>query len=143
VNVERVIEPDDALVEAFARLMPQLSGSGRPPDLAELARIATAPGTTLLVARDGATVVGTLTLLVYRVPTGVRGWIHDVVVDEEARGRGAGEALTREALRRARDEGVATVHLTSRPQREAANRLYRRVGFTQTQTNVYVWRPDE
>lgn len=140
--VERATAADEQLVAAFARLVPQLSARRDPPGLTELDELVAAPGTTLLVAKDGGAIVGTLTLLVYRVPTGVRGWIHDVVVDESARGRGAGEALTREALRLARNAGATAVHLTSRPQREAANRLYRRVGFTQAETNVYVWRPD-
>jgi ribosomal protein S18 acetylase RimI-like enzyme len=141
VIVERVTSVDDDLVAAFARLVPQLSAERRAPGRHELAEIAAAPGTTLLVARDDdGAVVGTLTLLLYRVPTGRHGWIHDVVVDGAARGRGVGEALTREALRRAGEAGVATVHLTTRPQREAANRLYRRLGFEQRETNVYVWR---
>jgi ribosomal protein S18 acetylase RimI-like enzyme len=79
--------------------------------------------------------------ILYRVPTGLQGWIHDVVVDEEARGQGVGEALTREALRWAEDAGARSVELTTRPEREAANRLYRRLGFEQRETNVYVWRP--
>ena len=53
------------------------------------------------------------------------------------RGRGIGEALTRAALERARQEGARTVDLTSRPTREAANRLYQRVGFKLRQTNLY------
>ena len=123
--------------------MPQLSPRRTPPGLAELAQVAAAPGTSFLVARDDdGRVVGMLTLIVYRVPTGLRGWIHDVVVDEAARGRGAGEELTREALAIARTLGVATIHLTTRVQREAANRLYRRLGFEQHETNVYVWTPE-
>jgi len=123
--------------------VPQLSPRRTPPGLAELAQVAAAPGTSFLVARDDdGRVVGMLTLIVYRVPTGLRGWIHDVVVDEAARGRGAGEELTREALAIARTLGVATIHLTTRVQREAANRLYRRLGFEQHETNVYVWTPE-
>ncbi|HVU79483.1 MAG TPA: GNAT family N-acetyltransferase [Gaiellaceae bacterium] len=142
MRVERVTEPDDDLARAVARLVPQLSPHRPAPGLVELAEIAAAPGTAFLVARDeDGSVVGMLTLITYRVPTGLRGWIHDVVVDEGARGRGAGEALTREALELARSTGVATVHLTSRVQREAANRLYARLGFERYETNVYVWRP--
>jgi ribosomal protein S18 acetylase RimI-like enzyme len=141
VRIERVTEPDEALAEAVARLVPQLSPRRTPPTLAELAEIAATPATVLLVARDDARVLGMLTLVLYRVPTGLRGWIHDVVVDESARGRGAGEALSAEALRIAEDAGVLTVHLTTRPEREAANRLYPRLGFKEYETNVYVWRP--
>ena len=142
MNVERVTHADDALAAAVARLVPQLSPRRTPPGRAELEKLVAAPGTAFFVARDGDAVLGMLTLVVYRVPTGVHGWIHDVVVDEGARGRGVGEALTRAALEHARAEGAATVHLTSRPQREAANRLYRRLGFEQRETNVYVWRPE-
>ena len=140
MRIERVTEPDEALVDAVARLVAQLSRNRRAPGLAELAELAAAPGTSLLVARDDDAVLGMLTLIVYRVPTGLRGWIHDVVVDESARGRGVGEALTREAQRLAEQAGVDAVELTSRAEREAANRLYRRLGFELRETNVYVWR---
>ena len=96
-----------------------------------------APGTTVFVARLGADIVGTLTLVVFRIPTGIRAWIEDVVVDDAARGHGAGEALTRAALAHAAMLGARTVELTSRPSREAANRLYRRLGFEARDTNVY------
>jgi ribosomal protein S18 acetylase RimI-like enzyme len=141
MRIERVTEPDEALAKAIARLVPQLSAGRTPPTLAELAAIAATPATALLVARDDERVLGMLTLVLYRVPTGLRGWIHDVVVDEAARGRGVGEALSAEALRIAESAGVLTVHLTTRPEREAANRLYPRLGFREYETNVYVWRP--
>src|SRR6478672_6132897 len=92
----------------------------------------------LLIARDDdGTIVGSLTLVLFRIPTGVRAWIEDVVVDESARGSGVGEVLNREALRLAAEEGAVTVDLTSRPSREAANRLYKRLGFVERDTNVY------
>ena len=130
---------DDALVEAWATLTPQLSRSSPPPGRAELAEIVAAPATILLVARDGAdgAVLGSLTLVVFRIPTGMRALVEDVVVDEAARGRGVGSALTREALRRAETLGCRTVDLTSRPSREAANRLYQELGFQRRETNVY------
>jgi ribosomal protein S18 acetylase RimI-like enzyme len=143
MNVEVVTEADDALAAAVARLVPQLSPRREPAGLAELAALVATPGTNLIVARDGDAVLGMLTLIVYRVPTGIRAWIHDVVVDESARGRGVGEALAREALRRAEDAGAISIELTTRQEREAANRLYRRLGFEQRETNVYVWRPTE
>ena len=82
-------------------------------------------------------IIGALTLAVFRIPTGVRAWIEDVVVDESARGRGVGETLTREAIRHASERGARTVDLTSRPSRVAANRLYQRVGFVERETRVY------
>jgi ribosomal protein S18 acetylase RimI-like enzyme len=142
VNIERVNEATNELVDAFARLVPQLSPDRTAPSRSDLANVLAAPGTVVLVARDGGTITGTLTLLLYRIPTGVRGWIHDVVVDDSAREQGVGEALTREALAIARDAGVENVHLTSRRHREAAHRLYQRIGFTQRESDVFVWRPE-
>ncbi len=137
MRIEVACEASPALVEAFARLIPQLSRSSPPPTAAELAEMIAAPTSDVLVAYDGDTVVGTLTLVTFRIPTGVRAWIEDVVVDEAGRGRGVGEALNRFALELARSKGAKTVDLTSRPSREAANRLYRRLGFVARDTNVY------
>jgi ribosomal protein S18 acetylase RimI-like enzyme len=137
VTVEEAGEVTPALVEAFARLIPQLSKSNPPPTEAELREMVDAPGTHVLVARDGDQIVGSLTLVVFRIPTGVRAWIEDVVVDEAGRGKGVGEALNRFALDVARTAGSKTVDLTSRPSREAANRLYQRIGFEARETNVY------
>ncbi|HEX2038189.1 MAG TPA: GNAT family N-acetyltransferase, partial [Acidimicrobiales bacterium] len=117
VSVEVADEATPELVEAFARLVPQLSRSSPPPGKEELAELVAAPGTSVLVARDGDAVVGTLTLVVFRIPTGVRAWIEDVVVDESARGRGVGEALTHRAIELAGEAGAKTVDLTSRPSR--------------------------
>jgi GNAT superfamily N-acetyltransferase len=141
VKVERVVEVSDDLVEAFTRLLPQLSPERAAPTHAELNTVVSAPGTIVLIARDDDSVVGTLTLLLYRIPTGSRGWIHDVVVDDAARGRGAGAALVHEALRLAEAAGVDSVHLTARAHREAAHRMYRRLGFVERPSEVFVWRP--
>lgn len=130
---------DAGLVAAFERLVPQLSRSSPPPTPDQLAEMVAAPGTRLLLARDHAgQIMGSLTLVLFRIPTGVRAWIEDVVVDEGARRRGVGEALTRRALEIAAERGARTVDLTSRPEREAANRLYARLGFAVRDTNV--WR---
>jgi ribosomal protein S18 acetylase RimI-like enzyme len=138
MRVDEAVEASPQLVEAMARLLPQLSRSSPPPALDELAEMIDAPGTHLLVAHDdGGALVGTLTLVTFRIPTGVRAWIEDVVVHESARGQGVGEALTNTALDIARKAGAKTVDLTSRPSREAANRLYQRLGFTLRETNVY------
>ena len=125
------------LVEAMVRLLPQLSSSAPAPTSAELDEIATSPATVLLVARLDGRIVGSLTLALFRIPTGMRAWIEDVVVDEAARGHGVGDALNRAALEIAAERGARTVDLTSRPSREAANRLYRRLGFQPRETNVY------
>jgi len=138
VAVEEARAVDGDLVDAFARLTPQLSRSNPPPTADELGEIVRSGASRLLVARDeSGAIVGSLTLVLFRIPTGIRAWIEDVVVDEAARGQGAGEALSREALRIAAGAGARTVDLTSRPSREAANRLYQRLGFRPRETNVY------
>ena len=142
VDVEDV---DEALVADIGRLLPQLSSSAAPPTVASLAEIVSSPTTRLLVAVDdeeadpagAGRIIGTLTLAVFSIPTGVRAWIEDVVTDELARGRGVGEALTARAVELAAGAGAKTLELTSRPSREAANRLYARLGFERRETNVY------
>ena len=136
---------DDELVAAFGRLIPQLSRSAAVPTPDIIRQIVEAEGNTVLIARDlrdGARIVGTLTLVVFRIPTGIRAWIEDVVVDETMRGRGVGEALSQEGVSRAVALGARTVELTSRPSREAANRLYQRLGFTLRDSNVYRYTPN-
>jgi ribosomal protein S18 acetylase RimI-like enzyme len=138
VRVESVSEVTSELVEAMERLVPQLSSSSPPPTERELTAIVTSRATVLFVARDDdGTILGSLTLALFRIPTGMRAWIEDVVVDAAARGRGVGEALNLAAIEQARRAGARTVDLTSRPSREAANRLYRRLGFEARETNVY------
>jgi ribosomal protein S18 acetylase RimI-like enzyme len=138
VRIEETTAVDPELVRSLRRLLPQLSPSAPSPTEAGLREIVDSPATRLLVARahDGA-VVGTLTLVTFRIPTGVGVWIEDVVVDEAARGQGTGEALVREALRLAEEAGARAVNLTSRPDRAAANRLYKRLGFERRETNLY------
>lgn len=139
VVVEEVTAADPEVVAALQRLLPQLSSSAPPPTEDDVRAMAESPATALLVARLGAggEVVGSLTLATFRIPTGLRAWIEDVVVDTEARGKGIGAALTNAAVDRARALGCRNVDLTSRPSREAANRLYQRLGFEARETNVY------
>ncbi len=138
MTVSEALEVTDELVEAFVRLIPQLSSSSPPTSRDELAAIVDSEASVLFVARDAAgRIVGSLTLVVFRIPTGLRAWIEDVVVDASARGAGAGEALVAAAIERAASVGSRTVDLTSRPSREAANRLYVRLGFESRTTNVY------
>lgn len=144
VMVTEVEQSSDEIAAALRRLVPQLSRSSPPPSPAELEELISSPACHLLIARDDTegdterdTIVGTLTLVVFRIPTGVRAWIEDVVVDDAARGKGVGEALNQHAIDLARRLGAKTVDLTSRPSREAANRLYQRIGFVPRDTNVY------
>ncbi|MGA1753810.1 MAG: GNAT family N-acetyltransferase [Pontimonas sp.] len=127
----------DEVLEAFHRLIPQLSPSSSPMTMTELDEIVGNTSIVLFAARTDGLIVGLLTLVMFRIPTGLRAWIEDVVVDDRARGKGVGEALNRAALSTARQRGAKTVDLTSRPSREAANRLYQRLGFVRRDTNVY------
>jgi len=140
VHVEEATAVTDELVEAFKRLIPQLSRSNPPPTAEELEAIVNSEASMLLIARDGGAdgeILGSLTLAMFLIPTGRRAWIEDVVVDDAARGKGVGRLLNEVALEKAKDAGAKTVDLTSRPSREAANRLYQRIGFEQRETNVY------
>jgi ribosomal protein S18 acetylase RimI-like enzyme len=137
VTIEVAEEVTDALVAAFGRLVPQLSKRSSPPGAAELTEMIESPACDVLVARLDGVVVGSLTLVTFRIPTGVRSWIEDVVVDEAARGSGIGDQLNRFAIELARSKGATTIDLTSRPSRTAANRLYQRLGFQLRDTNVY------
>jgi ribosomal protein S18 acetylase RimI-like enzyme len=151
-------EVTDELMKALQSLVPQLSSSAEPPSRRELEEIVGAQGATLFLARDDALddmervagqelkadaeqpygpIVGMLTLIIFRIPTGVRARIEDVVVDSTVRGRGVASELTRAALELAAARGAHTVDLTSRPSREAANRLYKHLGFAERETSVY------
>jgi ribosomal protein S18 acetylase RimI-like enzyme len=138
VTVEVAGEVSDELVDALALLVPQLSSSSPPPTRAQVAEVVASPATRLLVARDDSgRIVGSLTLVLFRIPTGLRAWIEDVMVDQAVRRSGAATALNRRALDLAAEAGAKTVDLTSRPSREAANRLYQKIGFVPRETNVY------
>jgi ribosomal protein S18 acetylase RimI-like enzyme len=127
------------IVEAMARLLPQLSATARPLGPRELTEIVDSPATTLLIARNGTTgaILGTVTLALFRIPTGLRARLESLVVDRSARGRGVAEALCRAVLARAQAHGATTLDLTSSPTRSVANRLYQRLGFGLRTTNVY------
>ena len=135
IAVAHTVTPD--LLDALHRLVPQLSSSASPITHEELTEIVDAPATMLFVARLDGRIVGCLTLAVFRLPTGLRAWIEDVVVDDAARGHGVGAALNEAAIAAAAARGSRTVDLTSRPSREAANRLYQRLGFRSRETNLY------
>jgi ribosomal protein S18 acetylase RimI-like enzyme len=125
--------------EVFQYLTPQLSSSSSAPSYEELAEIISSKSTHLFFARDQSTrrIIGSLTLVVFRIPTGVRAWIEDVVIDSNNRRGGIGRQLCLAAIEKARTLKAKTVDLTSRPAREAANSLYISVGFQKRDTNVY------
>ncbi|MEZ5377219.1 MAG: GNAT family N-acetyltransferase [Acidimicrobiales bacterium] len=137
MKIVEVTEVTDDVVAAFERLVPQLSKSNPPPTRAELEDLVGSEASHLLLAEEDGVVYGCLTLVLFRIPTGIRAWIEDVIVDTEARGKGVGRLLSEHAIEMSKEAGAVTVDLTSRPSREAANRLYARIGFEQRNTNVY------
>lgn len=137
IGIETARQADQELVDAFGRLLPQLSSTATPLDVEAVRRILECDANTVLVARGGRAIVGTLSLVMFPVPSGLRARIEDVVVDEAARGHGVAGLLIEEALRIAREAGARTVDLTSRPDRAAANRLYERLGFAVRESTVY------
>jgi ribosomal protein S18 acetylase RimI-like enzyme len=137
VDIDVVQEATKEVAGALCHLVPQLSTSAALPDRAAVQRIVDSQATTLLAARLDGKIVGFLALVMFPIPTGFRAWIEDVIVDEAARGRGIGEALTKKALDLAEAAGARTVDLTTRPHREAAGRLYERVGFAVRTTRNY------
>jgi len=135
--VEIATQATEELLAACHRLIPQLSSSAKPMTNSELAEIVNSDSTLMFVARVDNQIVGLLTLAIFRIPTAVRAWIEDVVVDSSARSLGVGEALNLAAIAEAKRRGAKTVDLTSRPSRDAANKLYKRLGFIERDTNVY------
>src|SRR5512133_849084 len=114
--IAKASEATDELYQALQRLIPQLGIHKLPPSREELRTLLNTQGATLLIAREpdqNSEIVGLLSLTIYRVPTGVRSIVEDVVVDEKMRRRGIGEALVRHAIDIARDDGANGVALTS------------------------------
>jgi ribosomal protein S18 acetylase RimI-like enzyme len=141
MRIEQAHEATEEVLAAIHRLLPQLTEARTPPTLEQLE--VTVKDQTMLLARadDDGAIIGTLTLVMYRVSSGLKGRIEDVIVDDSARGQGVGEALVREGMARANEAQVLMLELTSMPYRESANRLYKRLGFVRKPTNVYVWWP--
>jgi ribosomal protein S18 acetylase RimI-like enzyme len=143
MHIAKVSEPTEELQNALQRLIPQLGIHKAPSTQADLKALLNSEGSTLLIAREpdeNGEIVGMLGLTIYRVPTGLRSIVEDVVVDEKMRGRGIGNALLRYAIDLAREAGANGVSLTSNPQREAANHLYQAMGFELRKTNAYFYR---
>lgn len=150
MSVELIEQSSPELVAAMERLIPQLSRSAKPLTAEQTQALVDQDSVYLFVfctdkpvtAADGneveaGTILGMLSLATFAIPTGVRAWVEDVVVDAGTRGMGAGQQLVEAAVAHAQKIGARTVDLTSRPSREAANRLYRRCGFELRETNVY------
>ena len=137
MHIDRLTQVDESTFDAFKKLMPQLTGKEKYPSLEELEKVVQSKDTFLFFAREKEEVIGTLTLVFYRIPSGLKAWIEDVIVDESARGKGVATALLWHALHIAREEGALKVDLTSLPRRVAANRLYLKMGFEKRESNMY------
>jgi ribosomal protein S18 acetylase RimI-like enzyme len=137
VHVEIASEATPELLAGLNHLLPQLSTNAAALTTTDVETLVNSSSVTVFIARDERRIVGSLTLVVFPIPTGLRAWIEDVVVDEAARGTGVGEALTNAAIDESRRRHVRSIDLTTRPSREAANRLYARLGFELRETNVY------
>lgn len=140
MKITALTEVTNEVVSAFERLIPQLNLHCPPPPFEVLVSLLSSEGIVVFLAWDGpgeSEIIGTATLVIYETPTGLHGWIEDVVVDRFERGKGAGRALTNACLEKASSLGLREVNLTSRSEREAANRLYQAMGFERRETNVY------
>lgn len=140
IKIFEITEADDATLDAVNRLLPQLSKSAKIINGSTLQKLTKSECTRLYVAKEGDTIFGMLSLVVFSIPTGTKAWIEDVVVDERARGKGVGKELMNHALSVAKELGAKSADLTSRPSREAANKLYQAIGFERRETNVYRYK---
>lgn len=141
IKVFEITEMSQRVYDAFERLIPQLSSSAKIPTWDELSDLISSKAGIVLAAVEEddpeEKILGTMTLVIFRIPTGLRAWVEDVVVDNAERGKGIGEKLIRAAIERAKTEGCRTIDLTSNPKREAAHRLYKRCGFEIRETCVF------
>jgi ribosomal protein S18 acetylase RimI-like enzyme len=140
IEISEIHQADEAVLTSVNRLLPQLSKSAKPIDGTQLKRLAESECTRLYFAKEGTEVLGMLSLVVFPIPTGIKAWVEDVVVDEKARGKGVGKALMNKALAEAGNLGTKSIDLTSRPSREVANKLYRVIGYQKRETNVYRYK---
>ena len=140
IEIFEITEVDDFTLDAVNHLLPQLSQSAQPISSGSLQDLARSEATRLFMAKEGNAILGMLSLVVFAIPTGIKAWIEDVVVDQSARGKGLGRALMNHALEEAKKCGVKSIDLTSRPSRESANQLYQSLGYDIRQTNVYRYK---
>lgn len=126
----------EAMVNAFEKLIPQLSPNSAVPSKSELEDLINCDNTLVILAEEDK-IIGTLTLVFTKIPTGNKVWIEDVIVDNAARGKGVGEELIRYAIEYVNSKGIKQINLTSTPDKTVANKLYQKIGFIKRETNVY------
>lgn len=137
MNIELLTEVADHHAEELSELMNQLVPEGVVLTKKDLEQIVRSDSSLLFVAKDGDAIIGSFTLVVYRIPTGSKAIVEDVVVDQSRRRQHIGENMIRYAINYAKEHGIVKIDLTSRPEKAAANRLYQKLGFVKRQTNVY------
>ncbi len=136
--IERLSELTDEAVKSLSQLMVQLSPTCKPLTKDYLQDILDLPNVFLFLAKRDGLIIGTLSLVLYKIPTGVKASIEDVVVDAGARGQKVGEKMIAFAIEYANTRlAVTKLDLTSSPDRIAANALYQKLGFLKRSTNVY------
>jgi len=142
VQIKEIVEANEHELQRVNNLIPQLSESADILSFDDFTRIVNSPSTHIYLAEENTQILGMLSLVIFPIPTGIRAWVEDVVVQQEARGMGIGRLLTLHAISESKRLGASKVDLTSRPGREAANKLYQSVGFQMRQTNVYRYSHD-
>lgn len=138
INAENYSE---FLLEGVNLLIPQLSNSASLLTKKQLTDILDSKSSHLFIATSNNHIYGMLTIVIIKIPTGIRAWIEDVVVSEDARGKGVGLLLLNTAIDFSKSNNCKTIDLTSRPGRKSANNLYRKAGFIKRETNVYRFQP--
>ena len=137
IRIEAASKATSEVHAALAHLLPQLNSELPFPTMERLQALIADPAVTLLLAREGDEAVGTATVIVYTTPFWIKARLDEVVVDEGARGKGVGAALVKACLDVARERGAQVAELQSGVLREAANRLYPRMGFKLRESNLY------
>ena len=137
MTIYKLTTVTDQVLAAFEKLIPQLAPDCVLPTKKDLEAIVNSDTTLLFMAEEENEILGTLTLVFNKIPTGDKLWIEDVVVDNSARGKGVGVKLLQFSITYAKRQGIKSINLTSSPERVAANNLYQKLGFMQRETNVY------
>jgi len=137
MKIYKLITVNDTVLNAFRKLIPQLSSDCVLPTEKDLNDIVNSNSVQLFIAEENNEILGTLTLVFNKIPTGDKVWIEDVVVDKAARGKGLGKKLIQFAIEYTINKNINKINLTSSPERVAANKLYQKLGFIQRETNVY------
>jgi ribosomal protein S18 acetylase RimI-like enzyme len=138
INISELTETSSSVLQSINELLPQLSSSAQVISMDRLSELVESDNTLIFIGTDeSGQILGMLSLIVMKIPTGNKAWIEDVVVDQSARGKGMGKALMNHALEKAKELAVKSVDLTSRPSREKANMLYQSLGYQIRETNVY------